>query len=655
MENPFLRRATEFLRDDEAFLAIVSPEPVSYHLERPGSSGALYDRLVQLRGTPGSGKTTLARLFEFPTICTLLRNKSFTGHKDLYAALSACKAIEGEQPCVLGCRLPMESDYRDFWEFPYPNEVKTGLMASILQARTVLGWFRHLRVAGILPAQVQLVTRPESESVLDTIGGVAGEALVRRAAEVENRIYNVMSALVPPAESELTAEIGAPYRPFDHIERIRVPALHGGGGAYLELLPLAIFDDAHVLHPEQFRVFEHFLVRRELRIARWIIARFDVLLPDEALAAAIEDRSDTSEYPGVTAGRDTEPILLQSSGRRRKQRERFRSLAKDMATRYLRRMPLLNDKGLTVLGNVLGEGNVGITPGRLRELEERVDATQRRLRIPAQQREAYEAQIKEYWGDKSPLPRVVALAMLNVMMHRFEVRRGRSAGAPTLFEVADDGSEEDDSEEAGESSIVVAANGAVYDAAVFQLFQVYDRPYYYGIDSVCDASSENAELFLRLSAELVEAVATQIARAKSPTLTPATQHKLLRERGSKIMEKWDFPQDAAVRRLVHKIADLCLEKSMESNGAVIANAYGILQSEFDELPKSRPQVARTLQFAVAYNAVTLVPHHSCQKKEWCLMELGGVALLNYGLTLKRGGFVKGNARQLAEFVVEANA
>lgn len=649
MENPFLRPATEFLRDDEAFLAIVSPEPVNYHFERPGNNGVLYDRLVQIRGTPGSGKTTLARLFEFPTICTLLRNKSLTGHKDLYAALSACKAIEGEQPRVLGCRLPMESDYRDFWEFPYSNEVKTGLMASILQARTVLGWFRHLRVAGITPDQVELLTRPGSEPVLDTIGGVKGEDLVRRAAEVENRIYKVMSALVPPDEHRLSAEVGSPYRPFDHIERVRVPALHAEPGARLDLLPLAIFDDAHVLHPDQFRAFEQFLVRRELRIARWIIARFDVLLPDEALAAAIEDRSDTPEYPGVTAGRDTEPILLQSSGRRRKQRERFRSLAKDMATRYLRRMPLLNDKGLTVLGNVLGESDVGITPGRLRELEERISAAQRRLHIPPPQREAYEAQIKDFWGDKSALPRDVALAMLNVMMHRFEVRRGRSA-APTLFGVEEDASEED-----VESSIVVAANGAVYDAALFQLFRLYDRPYYYGIDSVCDASSENAGLFLRLSAELVEAVATQLARAKSPTLSPATQHKLLRECGSKIMEKWDFPQDAAVGRLVHKIADQCLEKSMEPNGAVIANAYGILQSEFDELPKSRPQVARALQFAVAYNAVTLVPHHSCQKKEWCLLELGGVALLKYGLTLKRGGFVKGNAEQLAEFVAEASA
>jgi hypothetical protein len=643
VENPFLRRATEFLRDDEAFLAIVSPEPVSFYLERPGRNGALYDRLVQLRGTPGSGKTTLARLFEYPTLRTLLRNQSFTGHKDLFAALTACGAIREEQPYVLGCRLPMESDYRDFWEFPYANEVKTSLMASLLQARTVLGWFRHLRgAAGIVPEQVQLITRPESQAVLDTIGGVDGASVLRRAAEVENRIYKVMTALVAPPESSLLDEVGEAYKPFDHIDRIRVPVTQGAETTYRDLVPLAIFDDAHVLHPEQFRAFEHFLVRRDLRIARWIIARFDVLLPDEALAAAIEDRSDPTEYPGVTSGRDTEPILLQSSGRRRKQRERFRSLAKDMATRYLRRMPMLNEKGLSVLGNLLSEEDVGLTPGRLKELDERVDSTRKRLRVPASQRDVFEKQVQEFWGNKTPMPRDIALGMLHVMMHRFGVRRGRAG--PSLFGMDD---------EEADASIVVAANLSVYEAALFHLFHEYDRPYYYGIDNLCDASSENAELFLRLSADLVEAVATQLARSKPPSLTPSTQHKLLRERGSWIMDKWDYPQETSVRRVVQCIADLCLKKSLEPNGAVIANAFGIPQSEFDTLATAAPETARTLQFAVAYNAVTLVPNHSCKHKEWCLLELGGVALLKYGLTLKRGGFIEGTAERLGDFTKEA--
>lgn len=643
MENPFLSRAAELLRDDEAFLAVVSPEPLTHHLKKSGEAGILYDRLVLIRGTPGSGKTTMARLFEYPTLHTLLRNRSSTGYKELRAALSECQAVQEEEPLVLGCRLPMESDYRDFWEFPYANETKTNLMMSLLQARTVLGWFRHLQAAGVGPGQVEMVTRPESKALLDTIGGAIGESVAIRAAEVENRIYKIITALVPPDLASLATEVGEPYRPFDHIERIRVPAVQGTGTR--DLIPLAIFDDAHELHPDQFGAMERILVRRELRIARWIIARFDVLLPDQALAEATEDRSDVAEYPGVTAGRDTVLILLQSSGRRLEQRKRFRVLAKDMASRYLRRMPLLNDKGLTVLGNLLPEAGVEITPGRLKELSGKIDSVQSQLRITANLRTAYETQIQEYWGNKTTLPGDIAGAMLLVMMYRTDIRRPKQSRS--LFDA------EELAEPEPESSRPVAANDAVYEAALFQLFRSYERAYYYGIDDVCDAGSENAEQFLRLSAELVEAVVTQLARSKSPSISPIAQHKMLRETADRIMEKWSFPQDSAVRRMVTCIANECLNKSLEPNGAVIANAFGIPQTDFDALPKSAPAVARVLQFAVAYNAITLVPHHNCQGEVWCLLELGGIALLKYGLTLKRGGFIKGTAVRLGEFIAEA--
>src|SRR5437763_14187538 len=100
MDNPFVRRASEVLRDEEAVLAIVSPEPVTFFLRKPGQAGTLYDRLVLLGGTPGSGKTTLARLFEFPTLKALLRNSSLSGYQALAGALAECGAIVESRPAV---------------------------------------------------------------------------------------------------------------------------------------------------------------------------------------------------------------------------------------------------------------------------------------------------------------------------------------------------------------------------------------------------------------------------------------------------------------------------------------------------------------------------------------------------------------------------
>src|SRR5215472_14244459 len=68
MANPFEKRATEYLRDDEAFLAVVTPEPLATFFQKPAQEGRLYDRLTMIIGTPGSGKTTLARLFQFTTL-----------------------------------------------------------------------------------------------------------------------------------------------------------------------------------------------------------------------------------------------------------------------------------------------------------------------------------------------------------------------------------------------------------------------------------------------------------------------------------------------------------------------------------------------------------------------------------------------------------
>ena len=65
MANPFLRRATEYIREDESFLSIVSPAPLTTFLATSQNKDDMFEVPVRIIGAPGSGKTMLATLAEF--------------------------------------------------------------------------------------------------------------------------------------------------------------------------------------------------------------------------------------------------------------------------------------------------------------------------------------------------------------------------------------------------------------------------------------------------------------------------------------------------------------------------------------------------------------------------------------------------------------
>lgn len=622
MANPFEKRATEYLRDSDTFLSIITPEPLRTFLERPAREGTLYDRLAIIVGTPGSGKTTIASVLQFHLVDAVRRVQG-PGYKELLKALIACGALDDdERPRVAGVRLPLEAEYRDFWELPYSRVMRTKLVRALLEARAVIGWIRNLTSSGHYSVDdVRIVPRPDAAPALAAIGGLAVRDVHARAIEVERAVYGIGAALVPPTNEEsFPAVVRAAYHPLDAIEAFELATPQGP----LRLIPLVMLDDAHTLHPEQFTALRDDLARRELKIARWILTRLDAFSPRDALLG-----SAASGHASPSVGRDITEIAMQKGTERARDRAAFRKMARDMANRYLLQIPEFRRRKESFT-SLLGKEPDELSEASRRELGREVDRVQRELRISASRREALETEITKYAANAvdDDVGTDVQLGMLLVLMHRYAKRVPQGS----LFAEADD----------ADPAKPLKANAGVAAAARIHLLHRFGRAYYYGVDDVCDASSENAERFLRLAGHLVSLAETRLVRKRNPVLESKTQHRELVEAAARILAEADYPYAREVRVLTDAMAEACRARTLEPNAPLHAgaSAFGVPQDDFDQLARTNKRLARVLQFAVAYNELILVQNYGQGGKNWCLFELGGCVLVKHGLTLQRGGFLE---------------
>lgn len=634
--NPFEKRATEYIRDDQAFLPYVTPEPLITYFEAHAKEDVLFDRLALMVGSPGSGKTTLGRLFTLPTLTSVLRNT--TTYKALFDGLRICKAVSPEgQPSIAGCRIPLESDYRECWELPYEDSLREKLLYSLLQARTVLAWLRALESAGHALSTVKVIPRLDAAANLEAIGGTDPEQIREAARQVERDVYKVTAGLIPPALDKLPEGATRAYDPFDVIEFFELQI----AGKPVRARPLVICDDAHVLHPKQLDALITWLSRREIRVARWVLMRIDALTPQAALKPS-EAFPQNSES-GRNRSRDMVVIRMQAKpGDRGANRRAFRKIARDMSERYLRQMPVFMRRGLHSLPNLLDSQPPSLPVGKLKQLEATLSSGRRKL-VGAERRRDIERQVDDYLIRQRGEEQIddgpdVRAMMVRIVMERYLNRVPQSS----LF----------DEPTETVPSTPLKVDSSVRNAARMHLHQEFELPYFYGFDLLCDAATENAERFLRLAGHLVAQIETQLIREADTVLTPVMQERLLKQRAERMLSEEDLPDRARVVQLCETIAKQCLAKTLEANAPLGEgpNAWGIRESEFDSIPKDFPDLARVLKSGLAYNMFTLVRDHGTKGEQWCLIELSGTWAVARGLTLRRGGFLERRTSDLADAI-----
>lgn len=110
---------------------------------------------------------------------------------------------------------------------------------------------------------------------------------------------------------------------------------------------------------------------------------------------------------------------------------------------------------------------------------------------------------------------------------------------------------------------------SVTDGAEKHLLHKYNRPYYFGIDDLCDAATENAEQFLHLSSVLVDMMQTRLIRQHDASLPAENQHKLLRTRSQELT------------RIIHEYYR-ALACSFACNKSLVGRPYAQLRTSFSE-------------------------------------------------------------------------
>lgn len=624
--NPWHKRANEFIRDANELLPLISPQPIKKFFQR--ESTRLFDRLVVVVGSPGSGKTTLSRLLEFRTLAVVPDFKDNTEVRELLASLAKADVLDDLEPAVLALRLPAGGQLRSIWDLPYEPRLRHRLLRSMIEAKTVLGWLRAMEDVGVNLEHVRIITTSNAEAARDAVSADDLSAFRERARMTERAIFRLINALVAPAQNELGEHlIDVAYAPFAIIEAIEIS--DAWRGRTLRLKPMVILDDAHELHPTQLEDVDIWLRDREVKIARWMLTRIDSLNLED-FRRVLRDEETVS--PGTNPGRDRVRILLQDTENRN--RQAFRSVAEDVARRYLQPLSAFHRRGgIHSLKNLLNAAR----PPVLSDTDLNVIQAENIRLIEENQLTREQVNAMEAAYPTELLPDVKA-AVTHIMLER-ELKRTPQR---SLFgSLVEDSSEEE----------ISKVQRPVITGAELQLLHRFDRPFYFGFERLADAANENIEQFVTLASVLVDRLETQAIRGRKLALDARQQHKAVREQVGKLIDQWDFPYAPQVRKLVDFIGAKCEEMTLRPNAPLSdgANAYGILVSDLVNL-ESNDELARVLHYALAYQALVLVEPYDCKGKTWALFELGGVAIIAKGLTHNRGGFVEGTIHQLKSAV-----
>ena len=604
-KNPFLKRFTDRTGlKQTSFLSMYAPQLVRRLLN---NDNLLLPKASWLIGMPGSGKTTILRLFQIDMLIDIIRHKDIYPH--IYDVLAESKIVEEDAIRKIGIYLHIDELYSETATVKMQgieNEKLFFTLFDIRVSKQVVKAIKEFYSFNAMRKEIKIYGVPHDRlSPLLFSEDKGFEEFENNVNELEISLSNLLTSFPgTPAPKDLEL-----HNRISCLDMISVQQKNH------QVAFILMIDDAHEMNPDQFKSFKLGIERRNT-FPRWIASRKHIYPINELLSFS----------NGTTDGRETESIDLDS--RLSEQPSVYKKFIKILVDRRLKFTTFLNEFTCEQIESMLSS-EIEPSENLLSKLHKEIKIEVDRLRKDFIHSAFINCDL--FQDDKIP---ILDKEIMLIKLHR-ALKKKQMLLFPTIIK--------DDSDS-------VAAK----DRQAAELF--YRKrskfPLYFGFEDIISVSSFNVEQFLRVFSPFIDRMIYRVELDKNRNIDAKEQSKIFKKIANEYVDKIlsRLLYGRKICRLVDNLGRFFAFRTYEPNAphAPGVTQLAILASEVEILKKTNlentpwlNELSHVLSTSIANNVI--IPEKP-QKQGAKGSEIKHIFSLNrllcikHSLPMQRGGF-----------------
>lgn len=508
-------------------------------------------KLIVVRGSPGSGKSSLLRLFETDTLLAVHARRSQPSDQDLVEGLTQLGILTESGPKAVGIYIQCDSSLRDIANLPATQPVLR-LFNTLLDTRVLVLFLRALQrlsAAGCieLPGNCIFQALPASDAPPELFAEPrALQELADACAQIENDFGSLLNSFPDdPLPTSIQPHARVYSLAYLALQIQRIPAL-------ADLMPVVMLDDVQELYPEQREHLRTEFMRRA-SIPRWLAVRTHVFGLEELIS-----------LEGAEQGREYREIPVDEIFREKP--SLFSKFAANVVHRRLQHTDLLQQ--ITVAdfkdllrapgGTVPVEAAKNATDAMAERAAEIGRGTTLHARLESPQLPSEDGGV--------PFDQLIKLEAEMISLERF-ANRGQAVLFPDL-------------------EVPEAPNGKTADAAWLFASRRARYPYYWGFDTLSNIASANVEQLLSTTAVLVDRMIYRAELDRDLAVSAKVQEEIFNrcadEYYNALEEK--HRRGSAIRQFVNNLGKFFAEVTYRPNAPIApgVNGFGLKRQEIEQ-------------------------------------------------------------------------